>query len=424
MNDWTELVNFAVEAAGLTVALIGLFISISARRDKKTEYAFFVTLFALIVIYVGSALTSTVSLDFLGEGYTALSRVALFTESFSSSLLMPLLILFLLDSTGESFKKSPAFYIAAVLWTIYFALLIITQFTTEIYYFTFDNVYHRGALYPVLLVPPVLIMADVLALLIVKRSKLTKRKSRAFFIYIIVPLCCMLIQMMFYGLLIIVFGTAVSAFLMLLLIFREQMEESVKKAEENARLNASVAMLQMRPHFICNTMTSIYYLIEQDQKKAQRVTKDFTSYLRKNLTAVCKEGEIPFTDELEHTRAYLSVEQVRYEGRLSVSFDTPVTNFRLPPLTLQPLVENAVKHGLSPENGPLEISVRTAQTGDGTEITVEDTGPGFVEDNSGDGAHIGLSNVRSRLSAVGGALKISPRDGGGTVVTVVLPGKK
>ncbi|MBR4257379.1 MAG: histidine kinase, partial [Clostridia bacterium] len=194
--------------------------------------------------------------------------------------------------------------------------------------------------------------------------------------------------------------------------------------EENARLNASVAMLQMRPHFICNTMTSIYYLIEQDQKKAQRVTKDFTSYLRKNLTAVCKEGEIPFTDELEHTRAYLSVEQVRYEGRLSVSFDTPVTNFRLPPLTLQPLVENAVKHGLSPENGPLEISVRTAQTGDGTEITVEDTGPGFVEDNSGDGAHIGLSNVRSRLSAVGGALKISPRDGGGTVVTVVLPGKK
>lgn len=311
MNNWTELVNFAAEAAGITVALIGLFISFSARRDKRSEYVFFIVLFALIFVYAGASLTTTISLDFLGDGYTALSRAALFTESLSSSLLMPLLALFLIKSTGEDFRKSPAFYIAAVLWITYFALLIITQFTMEIYYFTPDNVYHRGQLYPVLLAPPVLIMADVLGLLIVKKNKLTKRKRRAFFIYIIVPLFCMLIQMMFYGLLIIVLGTAVSAFIMLLLIFREQMDESVRKAEENAKLSASVAMLQMRPHFICNTMTSIYYLIEQDAEKAQQVTKDFTSYLRKNLTAISKEGVIPFTDELEHTRAYLAVEQVR-----------------------------------------------------------------------------------------------------------------
>ena len=90
----------------------------------------------------------------------------------------------------------------------------------------------------------------------------------------------------------------------------------------------------MRPHFIYNTMTSIYYLCEQDPKTAQQVTLDFTNYLRKNFSAIAKDGTIPFTEELEHTRAYLAVEQIRFEGEMFVEFDTPHTAFKLPPLTL------------------------------------------------------------------------------------------
>jgi LytS/YehU family sensor histidine kinase len=180
-------------------------------------------------------------------------------------------------------------------------------------------------------------------------------------------------------------------------------------------------VLQMRPHFISNTMMSIYYLIQQDPEKAQQVTLDFTTYLRRNFTALARESLIPFSEELEHTRAYLSVEQIRYEGDLFVEVDTPHTDFRLPSLTLQPIVENAVKHGLDPELEPLHITIRTRKTPRGSVITVEDTGPGFAPADD-EAPHIALANIQERLNVMcRGMLEISSLAGGGTIVTAVIP---
>ena len=206
-----------------------------------------------------------------------------------------------------------------------------------------------------------------------------------------------------------------------LMLFVDQGKRYIKQKEEIANQKVRLAVLQMRPHFIYNTMMSIYYLIEQDAPKAQQVTLGFTDYLRKNFTAIAKEGTIPFIEELEHTRAYLAVEQVRFEGKLFVEFDTPYTSFRLPPLTMQPIVENAVKHGVDPDLDPLYITVRTREDKQGAEITVEDTGPGFgLNDNNE--PHIALGNIRERLEMIcDGKLTISERDGGGTVVKIYIP---
>lgn len=180
-------------------------------------------------------------------------------------------------------------------------------------------------------------------------------------------------------------------------------------------------VLQMRPHFIFNTMMSIYSLCNQDPQKARQVTMDFTNYLRKNFNAVASDSTIPFSAELEHTRAYLAVEQVRFEDLLLVDFDTPHIRFRLPPLTLQPLAENAVKHGMNPDAGPLRISIRTRRTETGSEITVEDNGPGFDLSDSGK-PHPTLENIRQRLDMMcGGKMEIMPKDGGGTTVKVTIP---
>ena len=95
--------------------------------------------------------------------------------------------------------------------------------------------------------------------------------------------------------------------------------------------------------------------------------------------------------------------------------------FRVPPLTLQPLVENAVKHGMDPDGNPLNISVTTRQTPSGSEIIVEDDGPGFSSTDNND-LHIALENIRQRLEMMcKGQLEIAPRDGGGTVVKVTIP---
>jgi len=182
-------------------------------------------------------------------------------------------------------------------------------------------------------------------------------------------------------------------------------------------------VLQMRPHFIYKAMMSIYYLCAKDSKKAQQVTLDFTTYLRKNFTAIVSEDTIPFSDELEHTRAYLALEQVQFEDSLFVDYDTPHKDFRLPPLTLQPIVENAIKHSMDPEYAPLRICICTRKIDSGSEIVVEDNGPGFAPVDDNFEPYIALANICNRLEMMcGGKMTIrSRRKGGGTVVNVIIP---
>ena len=113
-------------------------------------------------------------------------------------------------------------------------------------------------------------------------------------------------------------------------------------------------------------------------------------------------------------------QDVQFEDNLIVEYDTPHKNFRLPPLTLQPIVENAVKHGMDTEYAPLRISIRTRKTNFGSEIVVEDNGHGFILDT--DKPHATLDNIRQRLEIMcGGKMIIRPRDGGGTVVKLIIP---
>jgi len=423
MSHWIYLTNFGVAVSGLVVSLIGLVLSRIVQYYDKGYKTFFTVIFSVMVAYVSSNLVVWIVSDISGRSYAVISTVFLFFESYFSSLLLPILTVFLLFCAKKEWKTSPYFHAAAALWLIYFGLLVFAQFTHWIYYYTPDNEYHRGPFYAVLLIPPALLMAVNLFVLYRLRSAYSVQLKTTFLMYTLIPLICMLIQMFFYGLLMTVLGSTISALFMLLTILWDQTDKSIKQAQENARQKASISVLQMRPHFIYNTMMSIYYLCTQDAEKAQQVTKDFTSYLRKNFTAIVKEDTIPFSEELEHTRAYLAVEKVRFENRLFVEFDTPETMFRLPPLTLQPIVENAVKHGVDPELEPLYITVSTRATDKGFEIVVEDTGPGFGECSS-DEPHIALNNIRQRLEMMcKGKLTIADRSQGGTVITIFVPQK-
>ena len=422
MNSWIDLTNFGIAVAGMMVVLSGLLMSILSRYQEKWNRKYFIRLFSLLIAYVGCDLLSQISLVMLGAPAAPLSRIAVFGESIFSSLLMPMLTIYLLRSTGEDWRKSALLTAVGALWLVYFALLAVTQFTTVFYTVTPDNVYRRGPWYPVLLIPPVLLMLLNLLALWRRRAKLTRRKRLAFALYLLIPMGCMLVQMLSYGLLMIVIGSCVAAFFMFLFNLRDQQDRYTAQQREIADQRASILVLQMRPHFIYNTLMSIYSLCNLDPRKARQVTMDFTNYLRKNFTAVASAEPIPFTSELEHTRAYLAVEQAQYEDSLFVEYDTPHTMFRVPPLTLQPIVENAVKHGRDPYAGAFHISVRTRKTDRGSEIVVEDDGRGFEPAADNSEGHLALNNIRQRLEIMcGGALTIEPRDGGGTRVTVFVP---
>ena len=178
---------------------------------------------------------------------------------------------------------------------------------------------------------------------------------------------------------------------------------------------------QIRPHFIYNTLASVSMLCDSDPQRAGEVVANFNNYLQANFTAIAATEPIAFVAELEHTRAYLNVQKALYASKLTVEYDTDYITFRLPPLTLQPIVENSVKHGISQTHRPERIFLCTRAVDGGAEILIEDDGTKYKPSSDG-AAHVGLDNVRERLALMcGGTLEIGPRAGGGTLVRIFVP---
>ena len=178
---------------------------------------------------------------------------------------------------------------------------------------------------------------------------------------------------------------------------------------------------QIRPHFIYNTLASVSMLCDSDPQRAGEVVANFNNYLQANFTAIAATEPIAFVAELEHTKAYLNVQKALYASKLTVEYDTDYITFRLPPLTLQPIVENSVKHGIGQTHRPERIFLCTRAVDGGAEILIEDDGTKY-EPSSDGAAHVGLANVRERLALMcGGTLEIGPRTGGGTLVRIFVP---
>ncbi|MBR1607012.1 MAG: histidine kinase [Clostridia bacterium] len=419
MSGWLESLAFFTCGAMTLLMALGLLLAVAMRGIDQWSKRFFIVLFTIQLVEMIAYVPMPILYN--RPGFRLEIQITDYVSSLMPSALMPMLTVYLLHCWGVKWRDSRLFRVVVALWSLYFLALNVSQFTTLFYYYTPDNQLQRGAWYPLTVVPLVAMMILNLVVMNRRRDKLPPKLYFALLLYLL-PLTIALIVHMFVSVYLLIFiGIVLCAFSMFGIILLDEQEQYMRQQREIARQRASITVLEMRPHFIYNTMTSIYYLCDQDPKKAQQVTLDFTTYLRKNFTAIASENTIPFSEELEHTRAYLAVEQAQFEDRLFVAYDTPHTQFRLPPLTLQPIVENAVKHGMDPDSDPLRISIRTRLTEKGSEIIVEDNGPGYepAVDNE---PHIALTNIRQRLALMcRGALTISPREGGGTTVRVTIP---
>ena len=419
MIGWDSILYAFVCGALLTASAMGLeSAAISSSLDRQGK-RFFISFYAVLTL--GFAAFFLELAAYVVPDLMVLEVIAYYIQSLFCVVPFLLVAAYLLDCCGEDWRHSPFFFAMLVLWAAYFALLSISQFTTLFYYITPDGQDHYGPAYP-LIVMSVLAMLLLDALGVVRRrGKLSRGYYRAFLICLVPVMLALVVHLLISAFILIDAGLLISAIAMRHIIEFDSAEQIRRQQREIAKQQASISVLRMRPHFIYNTMTTIYYLCDQDPELAKQVTMDFTSYLRKNFAAIASEEVVPFADELEHTRAYLAVEQAQFADDLSVDFDTPHIQFSVPPLTLQPLAENAVKHGMDPDAGPLHIWVRTRETGSGSEVVVEDDGPGFdaaVADNP----HSTLANIRARLDMMcGGRLDIEPRAGDGTVVKITVP---
>ncbi len=187
-----------------------------------------------------------------------------------------------------------------------------------------------------------------------------------------------------------------------------------------------IMLSQIQPHFLHNSLATIKELCETDPQAAADAIGKFSLYLRNNMKGMEKIDRIPFEKELEHTKTYLELEQLRFGSELEITYDIKCTDFSLPALTLQPIAENAVRHGARGKLPPVgKVCIATQDCRDHYEIRVSDNGPGFSKDDAGyskEGDHIGVANVRERLKSVcGGDLKIETSPETGAVVTLWIP---
>ncbi len=421
MINWDVLASYTAGGALMAMMAIGIAFSAFMPALDRWNRRYFIMFFSLLFLYAGVIFIDMILYDNPAM-VRALTAVLIIEHLFFSVLtLFP--TFFLLHRCGESIKSSALLRACLALWSLFVILLIASPFS-DAFYTVSENQHVRRPLFPLLIAPLAAILLLNTAALFRRRRSLSKKVFIALSVYLL-PTALMVTVYMFASVdTAVVFWMVLSALTMFGFIHADNVEQYMRQQREIARQRADVMVLQLRPHFICNTMMGIYYLCDQDPQKAKQVTLDFTTYLRKNFTAIASEDTVPFTAELEHTRAYLAVEQAQFEDSLFVSFDTPHTMFRVPPLTLQPIVENAVKHGLTASSDPIHISVVTRQTDSASEILVEDDGPGFApaDDNE---PHIALNNIRQRLEWMcKGKLTISPREGGGTSVRVRIPTAK
>ncbi|MBR6478360.1 MAG: histidine kinase [Lachnospiraceae bacterium] len=189
-----------------------------------------------------------------------------------------------------------------------------------------------------------------------------------------------------------------------------------------AQNRIKIMVSQIQPHFLYNTIATFKALCKKDPEKASEVAEKFGQYLRQNLDSLEAEGLIPVEKELEHTKLYADIEMIRFEN-IRVEYDTKDKDFDVPPLTIQPMVENAIRHGVRiREEGIVRVSTRKTQQGH--EIEIWDNGLGFDVNSmeQAEGSHIGIRNVKERVEKLcRGTLSVESEKEKGTKITIRIP---
>jgi signal transduction histidine kinase len=194
---------------------------------------------------------------------------------------------------------------------------------------------------------------------------------------------------------------------------------------ERQRIEAQLKTLQaqIEPHFLFNTLANLDALIQTDPARARAMLGHLNAYLRATLAATRRESST-LAEEFALLRGYLEVQRIRMGERLRFSLELPenLAQADLPPMLLQPLVENALKHGIEPKVEGGEVEVRAREEGDRLVLEVADTGLGKANGATG-GTGVGLANVRARLAAAyeGARIEAGTNPAGGYTVTLSIP---
>ena len=406
-NEYIVLAPIILQIVGLFLAvLIDPYIKI---RDRRIMLAITGLVFSLVVQNCADYISDQLEMDTL--------RTIATVWGYSVRPVILLLFISLLNN-----KKNYRILIGLVMVN---AAVFFSAFFSRISFWIEDGHFHRGTLGYTCHIISLIMLAYFFYLTICEVRRIPKKES-------IFPLLNVVLIFVGIGidfflarqqnityLTIAIVNGSLFYYIWLHLQFVREHEKAIISEQQ-----IQIMMTQMQPHFLYNTLSTIQALCRIDPEKAFDTTEKFGLYLQQNLDSINQPELIPIKKELEHTKIYADIEMIRFKN-VRVEYDVRDESFCVPALTVQPLVENAIKHGVRIRKEGI-VTVRTTKAENCHEIVISDNGKGFdtTQQLSSDKTHIGIRNVEERVRIMcGGSVSIESRPDEGTTVTIRIPEK-
>lgn len=429
------IIQASMEFWGSIICMILLLTSMLDKEYKNESKRYLLCLYATVGLTMVFDALAWVFRGWPGTLGFVMVHVSNFLVFELSCIIMMAYTLYVQSNLPEAGQNSMRKWIRllSALSVVMMIVLVLNLFTKWIYYIDEDNFYHRNSMHWTTVVLGLLGTLVNGAYLIHYRKDIEKGMFTALFSYVVLPTLALVALLFYYGLSLLHMAMCVAMVSMFVAAFKAHYMRMMEHEREMSDMKTQLMISQIEPHFLYNCLTTIKYLCRTSPDLAADAVDEFSQFLRRNLEGLSAKQCIPFGNEVEQVRNYLALEQRRFGERLRVEWSIEDEDFLIPPLTLQPIVENAVRHGVmkKPEGGT--VSIRSCYLPEGFVVTVHDDGVGFdpqelerkqkaVENT---GRNIGLRNVKSRLSLMRkGTMKIESKIGEGTTITLILPDEK
>ena len=398
-------------------ALVTLFLLIGAITDMNRKSRFMSSFIILLISNILMQLGEAGIWFFAGE----LENIVLLNISAMMSMVFSYVLIsayahclteFVCERKKVSFVPN---YIILAICSIYILLSVISLFNGMFFSFDENGCFVNGPMYGLVRAFDLIVIIIGIFWVMCYRKILTLREISFLISFNVLPLLSMTLQRFWEP------TPQYMAVTLSLIVIYVLFHGEITRQLADSRI--SIMLSQIQPHFMHNMLTTIMYMCRTEPEEAEKTVGEFADYLRANMDSLTLKQCIQFETELKHVKTYWSLEEKRFGDKIRAVYDIQENSFMLPSLTIQPIVENAVKHGMR-KGKQLTVTIRTYSDVNNYYVEINDDGRGFdVNAFENDGkSHIGIKNVQQRLKMMcGGELMVNSVPDQGTDAVIKIP---
>lgn len=398
-------------------ALVTLFLLIGAITDMNRKSRFMSSFIILLISNILMQLGEAGIWFFAGE----LENIVLLNISAMMSMVFSYVLIsayahclteFVCERKKVSFVPN---YIILAICSIYILLSVISLFNGMFFSFDENGCFVNGPMYGLVRAFDLIVIIIGIFWVMCYRKILTLWEISFLISFNVLPLLSMTLQRFWEP------TPQYMAVTLSLIVIYVLFHGEITRQLADSRI--SIMLSQIQPHFMHNMLTTIMYMCRTEPEEAEKTVGQFADYLRANMDSLTLKQCIQFETELKHVKTYWSLEEKRFGDKIRAVYDIQENSFMLPSLTIQPIVENAVKHGMR-KGKQLTVTIRTYSDVNNYYVEINDDGRGFdVNAFENDGkSHIGIKNVQQRLKMMcGGELMVNSVPDQGTDAVIKIP---